>query len=78
MARDRASDPVGRELERLVPGDALEAPFALGADPPLRVQKPIGPVESVEVVVDLAAERAPGERVLAVRRAGATARPSST
>ena len=65
VAVDRASDAGGRELERLVPGDPLEAPFALGADPPLRVRQPVGAVESVEVVVDLAAERAPGERVLA-------------
>ena len=39
---------------------------ALGADPDHGVGQPVGAVDGVEVVVDLAAERALGERVVAV------------
>ena len=62
---DRAAQPGGDEVERLAPGDSLEAALAFGADAPEGVEEPLRGVEPVEVVVDLAAERAPRERVVA-------------
>ena len=53
----------GRDLvERLVPGDALEFAFSLLADAPQRVEQAIGGVGALEVVRDLGAQRAVGER----------------
>jgi hypothetical protein len=55
---DRASESAGNELERVVPRDALEPALPLRADTPQRVEEPLRRVEGIEVVVDLAAERA--------------------
>ena len=54
----------GDRVQRLVPADALEAGAGpLGADPPVRVQHPAVVVDQVQVVVDLVAQVAAGDRV---------------
>ena len=51
---------------RPLPGDPREAPFALAPGAPERVQQPIRRPRVVEIAVDLRAQRAVRERVLAV------------
>ena len=63
---DRRAQAGRRRLDRLVPADALEAPLALGADSPQRMDDPVGVVQRVEVAVDLGAERAVRERIRAI------------
>ena len=63
---DRGAQPGGRRVERLVPADLLERALALGADPAQRVGHAPGPVDRVEVAVDLRAERPVREGVRAV------------
>ena len=63
---DRGAEAGRRRLDRLVPADALEAPLALRADSPQRMDDPIGVVQRVEVAVDLGAERAVRERIGAI------------
>ena len=53
-------------IERLVPGDALELALALLADPLHRVLQAIGRIGALEVVRNLGADRALGERCLRV------------
>ncbi len=61
--RDRA-EPRGDRVERLVPGDALEAAFTLRADAAHRMQHALVRVRAVEVAGDLRAERARGRRMI--------------
>ena len=68
-ARSRARRPAALALERLVPADLLELALALGADAAQRMRHAAGPVDGVQVAVDLGAERAVRERMLRGRRA---------
>jgi hypothetical protein len=63
---DRRAKTAVDLVERLVPGDPLEAAAALRAGPAHRVQHPAGVVDLVLVVVDLDAQPAAGERVIGV------------
>ena len=56
----------GDLVQRLVPRDPLELARALRADAAQRVQQPVRRARVLEVAVDLRAQRAGGERVLAV------------
>src|SRR6266849_252181 len=59
--------PLARDLlDGGIPADGLEAPFALGPDTPERRQHPRRGVETLGVVVDLAADHTLGERVRSV------------
>ena len=49
-------------VERLVPADAAEPAFAFLANSLLRIQEPVGRIGALEVVRDLGAQRALGER----------------
>ena len=48
----------GDGVERLVPGDALEAAFAFGADAPLGIEQAVGRVFALEVLRHFAAQKA--------------------
>ena len=65
LGGDRAQ-PLGDRAERLVPRDALEAPLALAAHAPQRVQQAVGAVDALEVAVHLGAEEALREAVVGV------------
>ena len=68
VALDGGAQPGRDPLDRLRPAGppVRRRPDALGPDPDHRVGQPVGPVDRVQVPVDLAAQRAPGERVVAV------------
>src|SRR5208282_3611370 len=50
-------------VQRRIPSDPLELAAPLGADAPQRMQYTVGAVDALDVVVDLDAERAAGERM---------------
>ena len=56
----------GDGVQRLVPGDALEAAFALGADAPLRIQQPVGVILALQVLRHFAAQKAARHRMLRI------------
>ena len=66
MGGDDLAEARGDGVEGLVPGDAREAPLALGPDALHRMQDAVGAVDALEVVVDLRAEEALGEPVIGV------------
>ena len=79
--RSRAGWPAGRGrdhvaearrdlVQRLVPGDALEAALALPPHAPQRVEDAVGAVDAVQVLVDLRAEEALREAVVGVAADG--------
>lgn len=74
LTRRRLSQTFG---DGLGPADALERARALRADAAHRVQEAVRVVGAALVVVDLGAQRAAGERVLAVARTPVTT-PAST
>ena len=63
---DRPAHPLRREVERLVPARGAELAVALGAAADQRLEDAVGGVDAVEVVGDLAAEEAGGDRVLGI------------
>ena len=63
---DDLGPAAGNFLQRLVPGDRLELPGALGAGAAQRRQHPVVAVDPIFVIVDLDAEPAPRERVIRV------------
>ncbi len=58
-----ASQARGDGVERLVPGDAFEAAFALGADAPLRIEQAVGMILALEVVRHFAAQESARDRM---------------
>ena len=56
------TESVGDRIERLVPADTLETTFALAADALHRVEQPLLRINPLEIVRDLGAQRAVGER----------------
>ncbi len=68
---------LGDGVERLVPGDPLEAAFAFGADALLRIQQPVGMILAFEILRDFAAKKAASYRVVRVA-AQREPRPSSS
>ena len=68
--------PFGDLGQRVVPRDPLEATLALGADALERMQEPVRRARVIEVAVDLGAQRAGGEGMVAVAaQADGLARP---
>ena len=69
LAAELVADRVqlgGDRLQRLVPADPLELPLALAADALERVQEPVRRPGVLEIAVELRAQRARRERMLAV------------
>ena len=62
----RASNALCDRTDRVVPADPLEPSFALLADPAHREEQSLGIVERIQIVIDLATQRAPRERVLSI------------
>src|SRR4029453_258730 len=58
---DDATPPMGDLLDGSIPAHLLEAPLALGAHAPERCEDARGSIESLRVVVNLAAHDTAGE-----------------
>ena len=53
----------GDGVQRIIPGDALEAAFAFGADAALRIEQALGVILALQILRHFAAEKAAGDGV---------------